>query len=75
MKRILPIIKTLGATGLLIEYEDMFSFTPPIERISAQNAYTEMEIRDLLQAIAGKLARVTHTFIYIETNKKLMNFL
>lgn len=47
-------MKSLGATGLLIEYEDMFPYTSPIDQISATNAYTEAEVRDLLQAAAGK---------------------
>lgn len=45
LKRLLPIIKTLGATGLLIEYEDMFPYTGSIQALAAKNAYEENELK------------------------------
>lgn len=48
------MLKTLGATGILIEYEDMFPFEHPIQKISAKNCYSHMEIRDLLQSATGR---------------------
>lgn len=47
------MLKTLGATGLLIEYEDMFPFEHPIQKISAKNSYSRADIRELLQAATG----------------------
>lgn len=49
-----PILKILGATGLLIEYEDMFPYQKPIEHLSATNTYSESEIRELLKAATCK---------------------
>lgn len=48
------MIKTLGATGLIIEYEDMFPYHGPIEHLSATNAYSKSEIRELLKAASCK---------------------
>lgn len=53
MKQLFPIMKRLGATGLLIEYEDMFPYGAPIEHLSAGNAYTIVEVREMLSAAAG----------------------
>ncbi|XP_055298333.1 hexosaminidase D [Sitodiplosis mosellana] len=50
LKRLLPMLKVLGATGLLIEYEDMFPYQKPIEHLSATNAYSRAEVRELLKA-------------------------
>lgn len=49
-----PILKILGATGLLIEYEDMFPYQEPIEHLSAKNAYSKAEVRELLKAATCK---------------------
>lgn len=45
LKRILPVLKSLGATGIIIEYEDMFPFTGAINEISAKNAYNMNELK------------------------------
>lgn len=35
----LPLLRTLGATGLLLEYEDTFPYTGPLEPLQAPHAY------------------------------------
>ncbi|CAK9805981.1 Hexosaminidase D [Anthophora quadrimaculata] len=52
-KYLLRLLKRLGATGILIEYEDMFPFEGTIQNISAGNCYT---IRDIvnIQKIADE---------------------
>lgn len=45
LERFLPIIKDLGATGLLIEYEDMFPYSGEIVNISAGNAYPKEDLK------------------------------
>lgn len=77
LKRLLPIMKSLGATGVLIEYEDMFPYTGTIEKISALNAYTKADVQDLLHSIA--LAGLTvmplvQTFGHLEFALKLHEF-
>lgn len=39
------MLKSLGATGLLIEYEDMFPYSGSLEVLSATNAYKEEELK------------------------------
>lgn len=39
------MLRDLGATGLLIEYEDMFPFEGNIRNLSAKNAYHPEELK------------------------------
>lgn len=39
-----PLLRKLGATGILIEYEDMFPFEGEIQNISARNCYSKQDI-------------------------------
>ncbi len=41
LEELFPLLSKLGATGLLIEYEDMFPYWGPLEIISAKNAYSQ----------------------------------
>lgn len=44
--QLFPLLKKLGATGLLIEYEDMFPYNGPmLQNISALNAYSLDDIK------------------------------
>lgn len=77
LKRLLPIIKSLGATGVLIEYEDMFPYTGSIDQISARNAYTKTEVLDLLHNIALTgltVMPLVQTFGHLEFALKLHEF-
>lgn len=46
-KYLFPLLKKLGATGILIEYEDMFPFDGEIKNITALNCYSRQEISDI----------------------------
>lgn len=48
-KEFFPFIKTLGATGLLIEYEDMFPYEDDLQELKADNAYSMSEISEILK--------------------------
>lgn len=48
-KELFPYLKKVGATGLLIEYEDMFPYSGPIKNITAFNAYTQSDIKTILE--------------------------
>nr|XP_027223567.1 hexosaminidase D-like [Penaeus vannamei] len=39
-EQLFPLIRSFGATGLLIEYEDMFPYHGKLKHLQAQNAYT-----------------------------------
>jgi hypothetical protein len=44
LKKLLPIFKRLGATGLLLEWEDMFPFSGSLAKVAATNHYTPDEV-------------------------------
>ncbi|XP_065647373.1 hexosaminidase D isoform X5 [Hydra vulgaris] len=46
--KLLPLLKSLGASGLLIEYEDMFPYSGLLHQISSPFAYSKFEIQELL---------------------------
>lgn len=52
--KLLPLYQKLGATGLLIEYEDMFPYQGKLAALSRNNSYTIEDINKL-QAAALKL--------------------
>lgn len=60
-RKIFPLLSQLGATGLLLEYEDMFPYSGKLANISAYNAYSIEEI-----SIITKLAK--------ESNLKIIPF-
>ncbi|XP_067620596.1 hexosaminidase D isoform X2 [Eurosta solidaginis] len=77
LKRLLPMLKTLGATGLLMEYEDMFPYTGALQVLSARNAYKAEELKDFLET--AKMHGLTimplvQTFGHIEFALKLTGF-
>lgn len=47
-KQIFPLIRSWGATGLLVEYEDMFPYSGALRDIAAPNVYNELEIQQFL---------------------------
>lgn len=42
-----PLLRKLGATGVLVEYEDMFPFADSIEDIRAGNSYSRKDITQI----------------------------
>ncbi|XP_073826444.1 hexosaminidase D-like isoform X3 [Musca autumnalis] len=77
LKQLLPVMKTLGATGLLIEYEDMFPFEGNISTLSAKNAYNREELRDFLETCAHygfSVMPLVQTFGHLEYALKLQEF-
>ncbi|NWI07551.1 HEXDC Hexosaminidase, partial [Tichodroma muraria] len=48
LEQVLPLLRALGATGLLLEYEDTFPYTGPLELLQAPHAYSPAELRALL---------------------------
>ena len=48
-RKLFPFLKQLGATGLLIEYEDMFPFTGRLAVIRHGLAYSKSDVEELLQ--------------------------
>lgn len=49
-----------GATGVLLEWEDMFPFTSPLAELSAHNAYSLKDVARIMQAAKGAGLSVIH---------------
>ncbi|KAJ8670491.1 hypothetical protein QAD02_001750 [Eretmocerus hayati] len=76
-KYLLPLLKRLGATGILMEYEDMFPFSGELEGIKAKNSYTKDEILSI-QEIAREnnllIIPLIQTFGHLEFVLKLKDY-
>lgn len=48
MQQLLPYIKQLGATGILVEYEDMFPYGGDLSPLRAPHAYSKEDIQMLM---------------------------
>lgn len=75
--KILPMLKTLGATGILIEYEDTFPYSDILSPITAKNAYSRRNIIEILQAAHSldlKVIPLVQTFGHMEFALKLKEF-
>ncbi|KAL3269502.1 hypothetical protein HHI36_008568 [Cryptolaemus montrouzieri] len=76
-RRFFPFVKNLGATGLLIEYEDMFPYDGVLRNISAKNAYTKEEIGEILnlaQESRLEVIPLIQTFGHLEFALKIQDF-
>ncbi|KAL1512891.1 hypothetical protein ABEB36_002396 [Hypothenemus hampei] len=73
-----PLLSTLGATGLLLEYEDMFPFSGELKDISALNAYTVEDIA-IINSLAKKhklkIIPFVQIFDHLEYVLKLVEFI
>lgn len=49
LEQIFPLFKKWGATGLLIEYEDMFPYTGELAELASEYAYSKEGIERILQ--------------------------
>lgn len=70
-----PLIRSLGATGLLIEYEDMFPYSR--KELSALNAYSKSDIARILQLAADNeldIIPLIQTFGHMEFVLKLKQY-
>ncbi|KAJ1525711.1 hypothetical protein ONE63_008922 [Megalurothrips usitatus] len=50
LKKVFALLKQLGATGVLLEWEDTFPFWGPLEPMAASNAYSRADVREILQS-------------------------
>lgn len=77
LKKLFPLLRSFGATGLLVEYEDMFPYWGKLEFLSAHNAYAKGDIADIME-IAEKnsleVIPLVQTFGHMEHVLKLKEF-
>ncbi|XP_034234108.1 hexosaminidase D-like, partial [Thrips palmi] len=50
IKKVFALMKQLGATGVVLEWEDAFPFWGPLESLATSNAYSRADVRDILQS-------------------------
>ncbi|XP_046409312.1 hexosaminidase D [Neodiprion pinetum] len=72
-----PLLHRLGATGILIEYEDMFPFNGEVENIRALNSYSRrdiVEIQKLAKNSDLEIIPLIQTFGHFEFVLKLEKY-
>lgn len=75
--KLFPLLARMNATGVLIEWEDMFPYTGQLADAINGNAYTADEVRQILQAAkdAGlDIIPLVQTFGHLEWILKLEQF-
>lgn len=76
--KLLPLLASLGATGILMEYEDMFPYSGPLlGNISALNSYSLDDIKTintLAKQSNLKVIPLVQTFGHLEFLLKLAEF-
>ena len=69
LKKILSLSHEVGATGVLLEWEDMFPWTGQLALVAAKNHYTMPEVKELLahcQALGLEVIPLVQTFGHLE---------
>ena len=77
-QKLFPFLKQLGATGLLVEYEDMFPFTDRLAVIRHGLAYSKSDIEQLLHLarMSGlKVMPLLQVYGHLEYVLKLKEFM
>ncbi|XP_057654809.1 hexosaminidase D-like isoform X2 [Diorhabda carinulata] len=76
-KYLLPLLAKFGATGILLEYEDMFPYSGDLVNISARNAYTLDDIKEINKLAAEqnlKIIPLIQMFGHLEFILKLNSY-
>ncbi|XP_067012083.2 hexosaminidase D [Anabrus simplex] len=76
-EELFPLFRKLGATGLLIEYEDMFPYNGTLQDIPAYNAYSRSDIKQILHLAKINMLEVIpliQTFGHMEFILKLEKY-
>jgi hypothetical protein len=77
LKELIPYFKSIGATGVLIEYEDFFPYQNELEAIRNQNHYTNSELKHIFDLLAAsKLSAIPliQTYGHLEYVLKLKQY-
>jgi hypothetical protein len=77
-EKLFPFLKQLGATGLLIEYEDMFPYTDRLALISHGLSYSKNDIQRILQLAENnglKVMPLLQVYGHLEYVLKLKEFM
>ncbi|VDP57330.1 unnamed protein product [Heligmosomoides polygyrus] len=74
---LLRLVQQAGATGVLIEWEDMFPWSGKLESVKSTNAYTIAEVRKILQTAKNlelEVIPLVQTFGHMEWILKYEEF-
>lgn len=74
---LIPYFKRIGATGVLIEYEDFFPYEIDLESIRNQNHYTKQEINQIMKLLKDSnldVIPLVQTYGHLEFVLKLKQF-
>ena len=77
LKRVFPFIRQLGATGVLLEWEDMFPFTGSLAPLAAGNCYSRRDVEEILGAARAselEIIPLVQTFGHVEFALKHQEF-
>lgn len=77
LKKVLTISREMGATGVLLEWEDMFPWSGELSPLAATNAYTRRDVDELLQAaheVHLEIIPLVQTFGHVEFALKHKEF-
>lgn len=69
LQKILPLVKNLGATGVLIEWEDMFPWVGAIANLAAKNAYSRKDVDTIIETCKNlglEIIPLIQTFGHVE---------
>ncbi|XP_072932840.1 hexosaminidase D-like [Epargyreus clarus] len=74
---LLPMLKRLGVTGFLMEYEDMFPYEGRLVNLSASNRYEKSELKEFIITLIStgfEIIPLVQTFGHMEHALKLAEF-
>ncbi|XP_039282555.1 hexosaminidase D isoform X2 [Nilaparvata lugens] len=77
LKRMMPLAKELGATGVLIEWEDMFPWAGRLAPLAAGNAYSRQDVQEIIDAAVSnglEVIPLVQTFGHVEFALKHSEF-
>lgn len=77
LSNLLPLFKASGATGLLIEYEDMFPYTGKYKNVTNRAAYGEKDLYTFLKSVVSlglDIIPLIQTFGHLEYLLKFEEF-
>ena len=78
LSKIIPLLRQWGATGILIEYEDMFPYADHLTVLRADHAYTVDDIRtlqEITKAEGMKFIPLLQSFGHLEFVLKKKDFI
>ncbi|KAM3960696.1 hexosaminidase D [Aphomia sociella] len=78
LESLLPLLKSHGVNGLLVEYEDMFPYEGHLVNLSAKNCYRKAELKKFLSTVHRfglEVIPLIQTFGHLEFALKLPQFM